>query len=1139
MNSKLLKAVIMFSKRFLQICFIQILFYSVVFANGAKTQDKSLKDIYIQMDVRQAETVDLFMHIEANSSFRFNFDDQDLNQEVSYNFRSRKYSVYDILSAISKEASLAFRRINDHIDVSRISSGGKVQIEEVYLEKTITGVVTDEQSAPLPGANVLVKGTTIGTVTDVNGTFSLNVPDEADILVISYVGYHAKEVRIGEQSVINVALTADVAALDEIVVVGYGTQAKKDVTGAYSSIDAEVLENRPIVSAEQGLQGTTPGIQIFQADASPGQLSEIYVRGVTNLSTGTNPLFVIDGFATEDQRLFQALNPADIAKIDILKDASASAIYGSRGANGVIIVTTKSGKSGDSKLNVSVSTGVATIPNSTRPDLLNASEYVQYYTESYANRGITDPGAIPDYIDNWDRSTDTDWVDAILQKGLFQNYAISTSGGSEKTDYLLSANYIRQEGTVTGESFEKYSVRLKTAFRPTKNIEIGINIAPNYNIERRSSAATGDGGNTAGTGGQLITYASFMPPTVPIRNPDGSFTDQNDFGNLANPLEIAENFRQKTERFRLLSNAYVSIEIIDGLTLRSSLGATYGSDVFEQFVKPNGVQRGDLTRFSLDEIRTTRTDWLNENTLTYKRSFGDHNFDVVGGYTAQKEEVSFVDVDGRGFSIDGPTVLGFSDQERENAGNGKTAQSLTSILGRINYSYKDKYLLTASIRRDGSSRFGSENRYATFSSAALGWRISQEPFMSGVNFINDAKIRVSYGESGNNAIPNTQWRANLNPTNVPIGASLNSAVVNANPGNVNLTWETSQQINVGFDLTAMDNKLHFTFDYFDIATSGLLLSRPLVPSTAFADFLENIGEMDAKGVEIAVDATVVESGDFSLNVGGNVSYNDNEVTNLGGNTELQNFWGVFRHELGQEIDQIYGSEIIGVARPGDGSDLAPGEPIWNDVNGDGSFSNFLGPDRVSFGSPTIHWIYGINLAAKFKNFQLTALLQGQAGQRIQDFYITQIANGINNRNMLREAHFEGRYVDESNPGDGITPFAGFMGLPGSPASVSSFGIQKTDYLRIRNITLSYYVPTSFLDRIGVSSATVYTSVENLHTFTDFMGGNPDSRRNQGGPFGGARLGGTGVGGPILQYGLITTAVMPLPRTWTVGVNFSF
>lgn len=1101
-----------------------LLFFVAVFAIQAN--DAYSQKTKISLNVEDYSVQQIIDKIEAVSEFKFVYETSavDLSRKLSLKANGQK--IERILKRVFSETSTSYK-IRDRKIILVKKEPKKVIGFTDYspiIQQQLTGTVTDADGQPLPGASVVEKGTSNGTQTDFDGNFSIQVSDENAILIISYIGYTAKEIEVNDQSIITISLQEDTAALDEVVVVGYGTQKREDVTGSYSTIKSDEIAQRPIASVEQALQGVVPGLQIAQTNGSPGQLGEIYIRGIKNLSTGTNPLFVIDGFTTEDQRIFQALNPADIASVDILKDASATAIYGSRGANGVIIVTTKTGKQGEPRFNVTVTGGVATVPGFNRPEILNAQEYHTFYQESYTNRGLDFAAQAPQSLTDWDGVTDTDWVDEVLRTGVYQNYAISASGANEKSDYLMSLNYLDQEGTVIGQGFEKFSARLKTGFRPTKGIELGLTLAPNYNIISNS-----------GSQESLFADASVLPPTAKVRDENGEFTNQDDLNGRLNPLEVALNDKRTEKRFRLVTQLHTSIEFFEGLTFRPSIGVTFGSDVFESFIKPSGLNRGRSDLFESNEERRTLIDWQNENTLTYKKVVGDHSFDVVGGYTLQKTEIEGSNVGGRDFVVDGPRTLGFSDPDRLITENFKTATSLESWLGRVNYAYKDRYLLTASIRRDGSSRFGSNNRYATFKSGAIGWKLSEEPFMEKVGWINNAKIRASYGESGNNLINNFEWRANLtsDDANTVIGANLQGGVINQNPGNTDLTWETSEQVNVGFDLAVMDYKLNMTFDYFKNETSGLLLKRPLLPSTSFADVTQNAGSMDSWGYELTVNATVVDSEDFDLNVGGNVTYNDNEITDLGeGVSALQNFWGVFEHQIGEEVDQIRATEIIGVARAGDGSGLTPGSPIWNDISGDGTISNFLGDDSQNFGSPTVHWLYGFNINARYKDFELTTLFQGQAGALVQDFNITQTSNGANNNNVLKQVHFDGRYIDENNQGNGRVPFAGFHGLPGSPASVSSFGVQKTDFLRIRNITLNYHIPSMLLEKWGLNGMALFASVENLYTFTNFNGGNPEYKRPQGGPFGGARI----TGGN--QFGLLSVGSVPLPTTVTLGLNLS-
>jgi TonB-dependent starch-binding outer membrane protein SusC len=1004
----------------------------------------------------------------------------------------------------------------------------------------VSGKVTSSDGGEaLPGVNVVVKGTTKGTATDVNGVFNLET-NSNDVLVLSVIGYATQEISVSGRTVIDVALEEDVNRLDEIVVVGYGTQEKRSLVGSVAKISSERIEGRPVASAEQALQGLTPGLNVAQPGASPGDLATINVRGIGSISAGYSPLFVIDGFPT-DQRNFASINPRDIESIEVLKDASSTAIYGSRGANGVILVTTKAAKEGKMQMNVGTSVGVATIPDNARIDLLSGAEYVQYYTESFTNRGLP----VPSYLTDWD-GTDTNWQDVVYQKGTFQDYNLSAAGGNEKTSFLISGNYIDQEGVVIGEGQQKYSARVKVDYRPSSRISFGMYVAPNVTNIRRSSPAPEDGLDWA----SLNSLAYLLPPIVPVYRDDGTYAIPNDLsiigpaGSLANPLELAEQYKRKTQLFRMLTSAYASFEIVKGLTFKSSLGLNFGTDRAQTYYTPNGPRMQLPNTTTLNLGKSQESGWLSETTLNYKRVVNDHSFDALIGYTAQENNYESLNSNVNSIAINGPILLSLGDTKTLTSTNGVTSNTLLSSLGRLNYSFKGKYLLTATVRRDGSSRFGANNRYKTFGSIAAGWLLSEESFMDNLSFVTTAKIRGSYGTTGSNGIPDFVARPSLNPVNQAFGSSLIKGVYNGDPGNENLTWETSEKLDIGLDLSLVDNRVNVVFDYYDNKTSDLLLSKSLPTSSGYAGTLTNIGEMRNWGYELMLDANVIRKNDFSLTLGGNVTHNNQEVLSLGGAQELFNFFGALRTVVGGELQQIRGVKAIGVVKPGEVIPAQPnvvaGDIKFEDFDNNGAIGDFLSDDGQLVGDPNLDWIYGFNATLRFKNFELFALLQGQAGGYVYDFYLIQVGTDAQGVNLSKEFWYDGRYVSESQQGNGTTPRAGAL-LTGNAGVgfVSSLGAQKTDYLRIRNITLSYNIPASLSEKISVRGARIFTSVENLVTFTDFIGGNPDARRNSiGGPglIGGSRLGGTYDG---RELGLTSVPSLPLPRTWTFGLNFSF
>jgi TonB-dependent starch-binding outer membrane protein SusC len=1003
------------------------------------------------------------------------------------------------------------------------------------MAQEITGMVTDENGAGLPGVNVIIKGTTEGTVTNLDGEYSLTVSEASDILVFSFIGMLTQEIDVSNQTTINVTMQIDAFGIEEVIAIGYGTARKRDVTGSIAKVETEVIESRPITSVEEALQGWVPGLNIAQRSASPGELGTVSIRALGSITAGTSPLWVIDGFPT-DQRNAQSINPADIQSVEVLKDASATAIYGSRGANGVIIITTKSGRAGKSTLDFSVTGGVSTVPNMSNVQVLNAEEYVQFHTEQNG-------GTVPDFIANyWDGETDTDWTDQIFRNGTYQNYAISASGGDEKVTYMLSANYLSQEGIVKGEEYDKYSARIKVDYKPIDRVTVGLNLAPNYSTMGRNSHAT-DGGDWA----SLFAQASLMAPIVPIYREDGTYSMNSDLVGalpIGNPLETMRNYDYDSDLFRMLGGIYGKWEIIDGLTLMSTASTNIGTDKSETYYVPTigqAVPQGMSSVSSYNVGQSQSISWLNENTLNYKKVVQAHSFDILGGFTLQKNSSESVSASVRELQVPGVRNVNIGNSDTRSGSNGSFESTLVSYLGRLNYGFKDRYLVTGTVRTDGSSVFGANNRYQTFGSFALGWRFSEESFMQNISSLNSGKLRFSYGTTGSNSIPPYASRATLTARNHSFGGSTLFGTTLGNPGNNYLTWETSKQMNIGLDVSMFNYRVNLVVDYYNNETTSLLLTKNIVPSSGYSTFLTNIGSMLNKGVELSLDLRVVDTEDWGWSVGGNITFNDQEILDLGGEEEIFNFFGALRRVVGGELQQIQGPKVIGIAREGDDQSAqplqTPGAVIYEDVDGDGTISNFLGPDGQLIGDTNVDVIYGFNTNLRYKNFDLNLLFNGQSGAYVYDFWQIQIAAPFRRTNLSKEYWFDGRYIDESNPGDGKTPAADGFDMNAGP--VSSLGVQATDYLRIRNATLSYHLPNSILEKLGMSNARIFCSIENLYTFTDYIGGNPEARRQSiGGP---ALIGGSQIGSVTdgRELGLNSPAPLPLPRTWILGLSVNF
>jgi TonB-linked SusC/RagA family outer membrane protein len=1005
-----------------------------------------------------------------------------------------------------------------------------------FAQQAINGIVLDENSQPIPGVSILEKGTNNGVETDFDGNYSMDVSSMNSILVFSSIGFSSQEVAVENQTFISVSLQEDVSLLEEVVVTtGYGTKKRRDITGSIASINAGQIDSRPIASVEEALQGMVPGLNIAQRASSPGELGTISIRGLGSITAGTQPLWVIDGFPT-DQRNAQSINPADIKSVDVLKDASSTAIYGSRGANGVIIITTKSGIKGRSNLNLTITNGSASAPKSARMTVLNAEEYVQFHKEK--NGGI-----IPDFIaNNWDGVTDTDWQDLIFRNGQYQNYAISASGGNEKVTYLLSGNYVDQQGIVMGEGQKKYSARAKVDFKASDRVTVGINLAPNITTVGRKSPGTDDSDWAS-----LYAQSLMLAPILPIKRGNGTFSMNSDLpGSLpvGNPMETMQNWEFDQSFFSLLAGMNLNIEITEGLNFMSSFSANIGTSKSETYYLPTVGQTVPIAMSPVSSYNTGQnqsTSWLNENTINYKKVIGDHSFDLLGGYTVQHNIFESVSANTSELKVPGVKNVNIGNSDNLSGANSKNESSLISYLGRLNYSLKDKYLLTATVRSDGSSVFGENNRTQTFGSAALGWRFSEESFFQEQDLVTNGKLRISYGTTGSNAIPSFASRATFSTLEHAFGSNAVFGTTLGNPGNSSLTWETAKQLDIGLDFGLFNNRLNIVFDYFNNETTTLLLTKGIVPSSGYASFLTNIGSMRNKGLEITLNTEIVRTEDWKWYIGGNITTNDQEILDLGGEDEIQNFFGALRRVVGGELQQIRGPKVIGIALVGDDQSAqhlqTPGALIYEDVNDDGKISNFLGADGQLVGDTNVDLIYGFNTNVRYKNWELSALLNGQSGAWVYDFFLIQLGASFRQTNLSKEFWYDGRYIDEANPGNGITPAADGFDTASGP--VSSFGSVKTDYWRIRNITLNYDIPKSFSDKLGLSSAKIFTSVENLHTFTDFVGGNPEARRaSAGGPslIGGSQIGSVTDG---RELGLNSPPGLPLPRTWTLGINLNF
>lgn len=979
-------------------------------------------------------------------------------------------------------------------------------------EFTVAGKVTSQDDgAGLPGVNVIVKGTTRGSVTDADGQYTIVVPDENATLIFSYVGYVSQEVAVAGRSRIDITLAADVTQLGELVIIGYGSQEKRDVTGSVVSVGTKELQAVPVYNVEQSLLGRAAGVTVQQNSGQPGGRMEVRVRGGNSMIGSNDPLYVVDGFAMTGSIEF--LNPDDIESIDILKDASATAIYGSRGANGVVIITTKKGKKGEAgRIEINSYYGVQKEIN--RYEMLDARQYATVVNEWALNDGL------PPYYDlDTVSNPGMDWQDLIFRSAPIQSHTITFSGGSEKTRYSFSTNYFQQEGIIINTGLERGSMRLNLDHEVNKIVNVGVNLT----LSRREiNRLDVDNGNY---GSRIYTDAMSAPPTLSSPfDSRGKYLqieqlDDYPFVNLdtRNPMLYRE-IKDRSFTNSVLANSFVELNIIDGLKFKSLFGLEYGNTINE-FFRPI-IFSTDLGNAS--DGYSYRSSFLNENILSYTKSFSDHKLGVVGGFTSQKYMTRFANA----------SVSGIASNITENYDlaaasiisaptNGISEWTLYSWLGRANYSIKDKYLLTVSVRSDGSSRFGANNKWATFPSAAVAWRVSNESFMQNIDVISDMKIRATYGVTGNTALSPYQSLDRMGSTRVVQGNNTDEVgYLPSALANTELKWETTKQIDIGLDLALFNNKVELTFDYYKKNTDNLLAAVPLPPSIGFSSALKNIGEIENSGFEIGINSTVVDRGRFNWTLFAQASFNDNKVVKLAGDADI--FGSTNSHPFNSTINLARVGEPLGVfyGLIEDGLDPVTGHVKYVDQDGNGVINTL---DRVILGNPYPDMTYGLNNTFSYGGFSLNVFLQGVEGRDV--FWETA---GIHLNSFQRGnnqfADLWGNYWTQDNP----DPNAKYPKISSTTAQqVSDRYVKDGSYLRVKVIRLAYNLPVSNLK--WIRSAQVYVSGTNLFTFTDYPGLDPE-----------VNVQGTDSQniGARLRVGLDDSAY-PSAKITSVGLNLGF
>ncbi|UPL49052.1 SusC/RagA family TonB-linked outer membrane protein [Hymenobacter sublimis] len=1003
----------------------------------------------------------------------------------------------------------------------------------------VSGRITQSNGDPLPGVTVIVKGTTIGATTDADGRFSLNAPENST-LVVSYVGFARKEVPItGASSSVNVTLTEDTRALSEVVVVGYGTQERGSVTGAVSSVSSREIATQPVADATQALQGRAAGVTITSNGGAPGGAAgtSIRIRGLTSAGNN-NPLFVVDGFPLPDsgerENQLNAISPNDIESIDILKDASATAIYGVRAANGVVIITTKRGKAGVSTINLDAYRGVQQVWR--KLDLLNAEEYAVINNESRLAGGA--PIVVDRLRDPQALGEGTDWQDQVFRRAAIQNYSLAATGGSDKARFSISGSYFQQDGTIIGSDFERFTVRANGDVQVNKILKLGSSISLTHLSDRQITSNSGEYGT--------VQQTLRIPAIIPVYRPDGYYYEprgaQDNFIE-ENPLASATITNQRFNRNRALTTLFAELEPVKGLRFRTNVGADFIFDNFNAF-RPGvpELQSGGqtyTTRYTQATAGATATSsyapsYLIENTATFDHLFADkHQVTVLLGQSAQQFNYSNVEAYRTGYLRNDLQVInsGPINTQIGNAGAINRPSRLASYFGRVNYEFAGKYLFQAIARYDGSGSFPPGDKFGFFPGVSAGWRISEEDFLKGNRAISNLKLRVGYGKVGN---PNNAGRfaylyavnSNIRYPFGPNGGTLQTGAAPTRQANPDLRWETNNQTNVGIDLGFLENRFEATIDLYNRSSPNLIAPvPPSLVSGTYETVNRNAASAYNRGIDFSFTSHNVQGTGRSLNwtTTLNVSAYKTELESLGVGQPYNGLGAlsgvIVRYDEGQPFGSFYGYVADGLFQTPEDvrahatqNGAAPGDIRFKDLNGDKIIN---AEDRTFIGNPNPDFTYGLNNTLTWGGFDLNVFLQGSQGNDIynQNRYILESPLYGTSSGSTRVL---GRWTGPGTSNDVPRAVGGDNADPNQNLRVSTYFIEDGSYMRIKTLTLGYSLPQSVMDRIAAKQVRVYASAQNLLTLTKYSGYDPE------------------VGSRGVDLG-----VYPQPRVFLLGLNIGF
>jgi TonB-linked SusC/RagA family outer membrane protein len=1090
-----------------------ILTFGMSMAKEGLAQEMLARPVYFEIHNKDIRTT-LFL-IEKSAKVKFSYEPTVIPKNEMATLVAKGDPLSKVLDRLLSPLDLKYDVSGKYIILTRNNKASERSFEPVIenglspLDIKVSGKVTDEKGVVLPGVSIVVKGKQLGTTTDAEGHFTMSIPDAKAVLIFSFVGFHKQEIPVGSRTSFEIALVIDTKSLDELVVVGYGAVQRKDVTGSIASIASKELDNLILNTPEQALQGRAPGVNVRTSSHAPGGAISVNIRGTSSLTANGQPLYVIDGFpvSSDFKRPNNAIEGGDaewnplasidatnIASIEILKDASATAIYGSRGTNGVVIITTKRGRTGKPKVEFQTSVGVRQI--SKKYDFLNGSEYAALLNERAL---LNNQAALFNDAEIADIGEGTDWSKELFRSALNQRYRVSISGGTPEVRYLISGNYDDQQGIVLGTGFKKYSANINLDADVSKRFKIGTSI----NLTNSQEQMVRNDTKASGNWPSMIQSFLMAPIHIPARNEMGEPTFFNTYkggSSEENPLFMAEKYDVNANTIRLLSSVFGSYEILEGLSLKTRLGVDYRDWRFKSYY-PIASKSASATSGQAIQYSDRTVNLLNENTLEYNRSFGTkHKLNAVIGFTNQVENSEFLKGEAFGFADDFYSYnnLGVATNPQAQ-GSGKSQWKLLSYLGRVNYNLSDKYLLTVSGRIDGSSKFGKNNKYGFFPSAAFAWRLSEENLFKSMKNLSDLKLRLGYGNTGNERIGlynsiGTIGTGRSATDGYVFNGQLVTVAYPSNIPNPDLTWEKARDLNVGLDVGLWNDRFTLSIDAYHKKTTDLLMAVPLPTESGFGSILRNQGSMENKGIELGIK-TVNFTGAFNWSTNLNFSLNRNKVLDLGGAPYLFTGWvggnlhqnngtNVVRLAPGKPVGAFYGSVADGVWKSkeeitavGTMRSAVPGSMRYKDTDNNGTYNAL---DDTYIGNPNPDFTIGITNNFEYKRWTLNIFMFGEFGQEVIWLTKKRFAGGI--------APLASDRNNRWTPGNPDRPNATLAVNQVYPSALSTDNTYNASYLRISNITLSYLIPVK---TTAIQGLKVSLSTDNAFVFTKYPGFDPD------------------------------------------------